>query len=106
MMRTIISTSEIIGVVRCVEGRLEVCVNGEAVFDEAASQLVMTLSGFLRQAGPGVGDERVTKDWLPADQTVRESLAYHEALPAAREIFKSWAAKVRRCIPDAEPQLV
>ena len=105
-MRTIISTSENIGVVRCVEGRLEVCVIGEAVFDEAAPQLVMTLSSYLRSTGLRASDARVTKDWLPADQTVRESLEFDEALSVARDIFKSWAAKVRRCIPQTELQTV
>lgn len=105
-MRTIISTSEIVGTVRSVEGRLEVCVTGEAVFDETASQLVINLGSFLRGTGFGASEEPVTRDWLPADETVRERLEFGEALAAAREIFKCWAAKVRRGVPNDDLQPV
>ena len=106
MIRTVISSSEIVGTIRCVEGKVEVCVTGEAAFDEAASQLVMELATFLRRVGLGVSSEPLSRDWLPEGQTVREHLELDEALPAAREIFKSWAAKVRRAIPTADLQPV
>lgn len=105
-MRTIISTSEVVGTIAGAKGGLEVCATGEAAFDEAASLLVMKLQSFLRGTGRGAGEEPVRRAWLPPDETVRENLEFEEALPAAREIFQSWAAKVRRCIPNTELQPV
>ena len=100
-MKRVIDTSEVLGTVETPEGVSEVCASAEASFDEAAGRMVVRLEAFLRPAGLLVKERHFRVDWLPASETITESVNHEECHEMARDIFHRWAQKVR----DAAPSL-
>ncbi len=99
-MKRVIDTSEVLGTVEVPEGTCEVCASAEAGFDEAAGKLVVKLEAFLRPAGFLVKERHFSADWLPANETITESVAREEGHEVAREIFHRWVRKVREAAPS------
>jgi hypothetical protein len=96
-MKRIISAIEILGTFAEGEREYEVCATVDAAYEEPRSQLVSTLESFLRPVG--VRAKRLSAEWLPANERVRESMPLEDALGAAREIFHHWVGRVRQSIP-------
>jgi len=99
-MRRVIDTSEVLGTVETPEGTSELCAAADAGFDEGAGHLVVKLEAFLRPAGLLAKERHFRADWLPASQTVTESVAREESGEVAREIFHRWVRKVREAAPQ------
>ena len=99
-MKRVIDTSEVLGTVEVPEGMCEVCVSADASFDEAAGRMVVKLEAFLRPAGLLVKERHFRADWLPANETVTESVGREESGEMAREIFHGWVRKVREAAPQ------
>ncbi len=98
-MKQILDTSEVLGAVEGPEGDCEVCVTADAGFDDSAGQMVVKLDSFLRPTGLLVRERRFRAAWLPANETVTESVAREECHEVAREIFHRWVRKVREAAP-------
>ena len=98
-MKRIIDTSEVLGTVEMAEGTCEVCAAADAGFDEAAGRMVVKLEAFLRPAGLLAKERHFRADWLPANETVTESVGREESGEMAREIFHGWVRKVREAAP-------
>jgi hypothetical protein len=82
-------------------GRYQLCVEAEANYDEAQSLLVVQLDSFLRPADFKQGTHRLSPDWLPRKESVKESVASDEAMDVAKEIFHRWVKRVHHSNPMA-----
>ncbi len=98
-MNRVIQTSEVLGSVELPEGAREVCASADAGYDETDGRLVVELTAFLRPTGLQVKEQSLRADWLPADETVTESVARNECHDVAREIFHRWVRQVRKAAP-------
>ena len=98
-MKRVIDTSEVLGTVETPEGTCEVCAAADAGFDEGNERLVLKLETYLRPAGLLVKERHFRADWLPANETITESVGREEASEMAREIFHRWVRKVREAAP-------
>ena len=98
-MKTILSTSEIIGFVAHAESELEICATAEANFDEGKSQMEVELNSFVRPVDDYSREKPVCPCWLPKKQTAREIVPRSEALELARDIFHRWVGRVRQSCP-------
>ena len=98
-MKTILSTSEIIGFVAHAESELEICATAEANFDEGKSQMEVELNSFVRPVDDYSREKPVCPCWLPKKQTAREIVSRSEALELARDIFHRWVGRVRQSCP-------
>ena len=98
-MKRVIDTSEVLGTVETPAGKCELCASAEAGFEEAAGRLVVTLGAFLRPTGLLVKERHFRAAWLPANETVTESVRREECHDMAREIFHRWVRKVREAAP-------
>ena len=81
------------------EGVGELCAAAQASFDEEAGRLTVKLEAFLRPTNLLVKERHYRAGWLPANETVTESLAREECHEVAREIFHRWVRKVREAAP-------
>jgi hypothetical protein len=102
-MKRVIQTSEVLGNVDRPEGTCEVCASADAGYDELAGRLAIELTAFLRPIGLQVKERRFRADWLPADETITESVARNECLDVARQIFHRWVGRVRKAAPGLHP---
>jgi len=98
-MKTILSTSEIIGFLAQPENELEICATAEANFDEANSQMEVELDSFVRPVDDHSREKPVCPCWLPKKQITREIVPRSEALELARDIFHHWVGRVRQSCP-------
>ena len=98
-MKRVIDTSEVLGTVETPEGACELCAAAEAGFDEAAGRLAVKLEAFLRPTDLLAKERHFRADWLPANETVTESVGREESGEMAREIFHGWVRKVREAVP-------
>ena len=98
-MKRIIDTSEALGPVETPQGSLELCATAEASYDEEAGRLVVQLGAFLRPIGLLVKEQHSRANWLPENETIKESVAREECHEVAREIFQRWVRKVREAAP-------
>ena len=98
-MKTILSTSEIIGFVAHDESELEICATAEANFNEAKSQMEIELDSFARPVDPHSPEKARCPHWLPKKRTAREKVTRSEALELARDIFHRWVDRVRQAVP-------
>lgn len=92
-MKRVISISEIVAPLQMEGEACEVWASAEAGYDEATSELCVKLEAFLRRSKD---NKRLPVLWLPSTQNVREHVDFEEASPAAKEIFESWAHRVKR----------
>lgn len=98
-MKRVIDMSEVLGTVEGPEGAFELCAAADAGFDEGAGRLVVKLEAFLRPAGYLAKERHFGADWLPANETVTESVAREEGREVAREVFHRWVRRVREAAP-------
>ncbi|MGV3756299.1 MAG: hypothetical protein ACO1QS_13030 [Verrucomicrobiota bacterium] len=98
-MRRVVSSSQIVGTCEWRGQMIDVSAHSDAYYDETAGKLEAKLSAAAEPADIEFHPEWSKPDWLPAKQTVEEHLAYEEALPAAKAIFRNWSRKVREAIP-------
>ncbi len=94
-MRNLISIREHVQTLPVDGGTAELIATADATYDPQASQLRVRLEAFLRAADFG-GGERMVRDWVREPETVEESVALEDAIPAAREIFAYWVERVRK----------
>ena len=80
----------------------EVCATAEAALDEDTHELVVKLDSFVRRFEMRGEDQILHPPWLPRKNVVRTHVEHSEAGNAAKEIFQSWAEKVRKRIPLTE----
>jgi hypothetical protein len=99
-MKRVIETSDVLGTVEVPEGTCEVCALAEAAFDEATGRLVVKLEALLRPAGFLATERHFSADWLPANETITESVAREECHDVARETFHRWVRRVREAAPS------
>ena len=81
------------------EGTSEVCASANASFDEENGRMILELEAFLRPTDLVAKERHFRADWLPANETVSESVARDECHEVAREIFHRWVRKVREAAP-------
>ena len=98
-MKRIISISRIVESREVAKGTREVIASGEAAFDEGKSELVLDLDSKVILTDARGHETRLTEEWLPRRETVREHMDLGEGPAAAKEIFDRWAGKVREAIP-------
>jgi len=94
-----ISISEIIGTI--CEGDVEVCASADTVYDRARKKVTVTLKAFARRITAQGHGELVPEPWLPATEQVTEHLPREDAGSFAKDVFHSWAKKVRGSVPEA-----
>ena len=82
------------------DGFYEIWATAEGNYDEARSELRVSLDSFVRPTDIRLRDVRIDAEWLPKGGDVAEHVGADEAHEQAREIFDSWVRKVRRHIPD------
>jgi len=99
-MKRVIDTSEVLGTVETPEGTCEVCASADAGFDEETGRLVLKLEAFLRPTDLLAKERHFRAHWLPANESVTESVAREECHDMAREIFHRWVRKVREAAPQ------
>lgn len=99
-MKHVIETSEVLGTVEMPkEGTCELCVSVEGDYDESRHCMTVTLESFLRPAGLLVKERHFRVDWMPAVQTVTESVSREECRAVARELLAHWVKKVKEAAP-------
>jgi len=79
---------------------MDVSAQGDAYYEEATGTLQVNLTAEAEPADDELHTSWPRPKWLPTKQTVTEHLPYEDALEAAKEIFRSWARKVREAMPD------
>ena len=78
----------------------EIWATATAQYDEAGSKLVVELESFVRRVNLRGADADFKRAWLPALDTVKDSVPIEEAYLEANEIFSRWAHRVRASIPS------
>lgn len=79
---------------------MDVCASVTSDYDAPSQRLTVTLDSFLRHPDPAKVKQRVRAPWLPASETVRESVPPDEASDMARDIARSWRKNVFERIPE------
>jgi hypothetical protein len=92
-MKKVISISEIVAPIQVENDLCNVWASAEADYHEG--KLEVKLESFLRRSSD---NERASASWLPETETVVEHIGFEEGSPAAKEIFESWAKRVRRAV--------
>jgi hypothetical protein len=77
----------------------EVCVSGEATYDEVETKLSVKLDAFVRRVEMRGKDVIFRPPWLPRPDHVEMRASREEASDAAKDIFRNWAKKVSKVIP-------
>ena len=98
-MKKVIAISEEVGNTDIESARCDVYATARAEYDEAQSLLVVQLDSHLWTNDPGNPQRTPGQDWLPVRQTVREHMPYEDTVAETKEIFRSWARKVRQSVP-------
>lgn len=93
-MERLISIIEIVGILDSEQ----VCAAADADYDEASQQVTIALSSFVRSPQPG--EAALAQEWLPPRATVKEHLPRNEVSAFTKDVFASWANRVRRAIPQ------
>ena len=99
LMKRVIDTSEVLGTVGQPEGPCELCASADAGFDDDSGLLEVRLESYLRPSGFLAKERHFRTDWLPVNETVRESCRREESGEMARDIFHRWVRKVRESAP-------
>lgn len=95
-MKNVISISEVVESREEAGRTTEVVATAEARFEEEKSELVTTLSAFLRPVDMQHKEQHLAASWLPRSETVREHVSAEDARLLAREIFHRWVRKVHQ----------
>ena len=101
-----IAERKVLDTVRILETRelghesYEVCATAQATYEESSRKMRVVVDAFVRRFEMRGRDEVLRPAWLPRSDTVETHLSLDEAPDAAKEIFGSWAQKVRKAIPS------
>ena len=98
-MRRVIDVSEVLGEIETPDGLCDVCATATANYDEKAGKLIADLDAFLRTTDIRTSERKLSAEWLPKAQNLRESADFEEAAELARDIFHRWVHKVRESVP-------
>lgn len=93
-MKKILSISEVVAERSGPSGTVETCATADALFDDAKSELQVTLDSFCRPVSLLAKERHEKPDWLPKPQVVHSQMEVSETSAAAKEIFRSWVRKV------------
>lgn len=74
----------------------EVHTAADSSYDEDHEFLKVRLTCSLHPRGGG--KQQIEATWLPRMETVIEKVSLEEALPATKDVFHNWVARVRRAI--------
>jgi hypothetical protein len=96
-MENAISISEVIGTIE--DGKIEICASADAGYDQAKERVFVSLEAFARRVSAYGDGSRIPIPWLPAREHVTNDLPREDAVPFAKDVFRSWAQKVRRAVP-------
>jgi hypothetical protein len=97
-MENAISISEVIGTIG--DGRIEICASANAAYDRAKERVFVSLEAFARRVSAYGDGSRMAMRWLPAREHVTNELPREDAVEFARDVFRNWARKVRRAVPE------
>jgi hypothetical protein len=100
--RTVLDTIKIVETREVGRESYETCAAASASYNEDTRELAVTLDAFVRHFEMRGKDEILRPPWLPRTDSVRTHTDRDEAPEAAKEIFQSWAGKVRKTIPGPE----
>jgi hypothetical protein len=78
-----------------------VCATADANYDEATHRISVKLDSYLRPVPARAGADPFREPWLPAAETVNESVSQEEGDALARDVFHSWIIRVRKAMPPA-----
>lgn len=98
-MKRIIDTNESLGTLETPQGTCELCATANAGYDESSGTLMIELDAHLRTSDWHAKQQRVTADWLPPKEKLREHVSLEEAADVARDIFHRWVRKVKEAAP-------
>src|SRR3954470_17552334 len=102
-----ISDRIVLDTVRIVETRevrhesYEICATAHASHDDATGKMRVALDAFVRHFEMRGRDEILRPPWLPRNDVVETRVSLEEAPDAAKEIFGSWAQKIRKTVPNS-----
>lgn len=99
-MEHVVNISEVTGSIPDEHGEVQVCATADASYDPTAHKVSVALDSFARRAAATAGDGDRSPDWLPRAEHVEEHLSRGEALDFTKDVFQSWARKVRASIPS------
>lgn len=97
-MRRVLSISEVVETLATPSGAVEVLATGDAGYDEDHAQMEMRLGCEFRPAMSEANGRGPSPADLPQRDTVTVKLDWMEALPAARDIFRSWVKRVHQSV--------
>lgn len=97
-MRRVLSISEVVQTLATPSGSVEVLATGDAGYDEDRAQMEMRLDSQFRPVEAKSDGRWPLPARLPQRDTVKVSLEWQEALPAARDIFRDWAKRVHQSV--------
>lgn len=97
-MRRVLSISEVVETLATPSGACEVLAIGDASYDEVYAQMEMRLDCVFRPAVAEADGRGPAPATLPRRDTVTVKLDWMEALPAARDIFRSWVKRVHHSV--------
>jgi hypothetical protein len=97
-MRRVLSISEVVETLATPSGACEVLATGDASYDEERAQMEMRLDCEFRPAVSAANGRGPAPADLPRRDTVTMELDWLEALPAARDIFRSWVKRVHQSV--------
>ena len=97
-MRRVLSISEVVETLATPSGVVEVLATGDAGYDEDKAQMEMRLDSRFRPVAAESSGRWPLPARLPQQDTVKMSLDWMEALPAARDIFRDWAKRVHQSV--------
>ena len=99
LTRTVLDTLRIIDTREVGHDSYEICATAQAIYDDDAREMQINLHSFVRLFEIRGKDQILQPSWLPHADCVKMHVALDEAPEAAKEIFRSWAEKIRKLIP-------
>ncbi|MGA8660484.1 MAG: hypothetical protein WB586_30580 [Chthoniobacterales bacterium] len=99
-MNRLIYLSEVVDQVEWEGITFDISATADATFDEKKSQLVVQLGCFLKSEGMSENEKPPMLSSLPKPEIVKEMMTREEAIDATKEIFASWAKRVRTRMPE------
>ena len=89
---------EIVGTIE--DGEVEICASAEAIYNSEKQEVSVALDASARRVVAAGAGPLFPHSWLPPAELVKEHLPREEAVAFARDVFQSWAKKVRQAVPN------
>ena len=93
-MKKIISITEVVDRFESGSEEIEFRATADAHYDETKNTLVVELKSFIHPENCASSDALSRPGWRPQRQTVNSIVSWEETIPAAKDIFHSWARKL------------